>query len=281
MDRPIVSICMSTYNHELFIYDAVEGVLNQQTGFPIELVIGEDLSEDNTRSNCETLASKYPGVIRLLDSDRKYGQCENLYRIIQSCRGKYIALCEGDDYWTDMYKLKKQVDFLESHPDFVMCFHKVNTVDDHNTIMESVEENEEVKVYDGADLFHVFVSTLSLMFRNCLHEFPREFFCIKSTDAFIVGMLSGFGKGADLGFIGGHYRKHSRGCYNSLSIYHRYRQSLKTRKFMRKSPYFNKFQKAEINRELLRRAVMYMKVFLKRYDLVSFFKILYVYLIAW
>jgi len=111
----IVSVCMITYNHENFIREAIEGVLMQKTDFPIELIIGEDCSTDNTRSIVLEYASKYPEIIRPLLPEKNLGVMKNFIETLLAAIGKYIALCEGDDYWTDPYKLQKQVDFLEAN----------------------------------------------------------------------------------------------------------------------------------------------------------------------
>ena len=120
----VVSVCMITYNHENFIREAIEGVLMQKTDFPIELIIGEDCSTDNTRKIVVEYANKYPNIIRLLLPDYNLGMMKNFVETLDAANGKYIALCEGDDYWTDPYKLQKQVDFLEANEEFVMCGHQ-------------------------------------------------------------------------------------------------------------------------------------------------------------
>lgn len=117
-DYPMVSVLMITYNHDLYIAQAIEGVLMQKVDFEMELVIGEDCSTDSTRAICSDYASKYPGRIRLLTSDRNHGMMPNFLRTLDSCSGKYIAMCEGDDYWIDPLKLQKQVHFLEANTDF-------------------------------------------------------------------------------------------------------------------------------------------------------------------
>lgn len=113
----MVSVCMITYNHELYIKQAIEGFLMQKCNFPIELVIGEDCSTDNTRQICENYAAKY-SQINLLSNKSNLGVMPNFVRTLQACTGRYIALCEGDDYWTDPLKLQKQVDFLEANEDY-------------------------------------------------------------------------------------------------------------------------------------------------------------------
>ena len=107
-----VSICMITYNHESYIKQAIEGVLMQKTNFDFELVIGEDCSTDSTRLICEEYANRETQIC-LLPSKSNLGVMPNFTRTLKACTGKYIALCEGDDYWTDPFKLQKQVNILE------------------------------------------------------------------------------------------------------------------------------------------------------------------------
>lgn len=118
MDSPLVSVCMITYNHEPYIAKAIEDVLMQKADFPIELVIGEDCSTDRTRKIVLDYKNKYPEIIRVISSDKNIGAIKNLLRTEKSCSGKYMAYCEGDDYWTDSFKLQKQIEFLEANPDY-------------------------------------------------------------------------------------------------------------------------------------------------------------------
>ncbi len=115
--EPLVSIKMTTYNHASQIAQAIEGVLQQETNFPFELVIGEDCSTDGTRDIVLEYQKKHPDIIRVITSNRNVGAKKNGFRIEKACRGKYVAFCEGDDYWYHMQKLQKQVDYLESHPE--------------------------------------------------------------------------------------------------------------------------------------------------------------------
>lgn len=122
--EPLLSVVTITYNHEQYIAKCIEGVLMQKVNFPIEFIIAEDRSPDGTRAICEEYAEKYPDLLRLVTSEFNVGVVENEQRAFMAARGKYIATCEGDDYWTDPDKLQKQVDFLESHPEFSVCFHR-------------------------------------------------------------------------------------------------------------------------------------------------------------
>lgn len=118
--NPLVSIRTSAYNHGPYIKQCIEGVLMQRTNFPFEYIIGEDFSNDETREIVFEYAKKYPNIIRVITADYNVGSRANGRRCIQACRGKYMAICEGDDYWIDPLKLQKQVDFLEKHPEYVM-----------------------------------------------------------------------------------------------------------------------------------------------------------------
>lgn len=122
MTEPLVSVKMITYNHAPYIAQAIEGVLQQKTNFPFELVIGEDCSTDGTREIVFEFQKKYPDIIRVITSDTNVGMRKNSYRTTKACRGKYVAFCEGDDYWHHPDKLRKQVEYLESHPECGMVF---------------------------------------------------------------------------------------------------------------------------------------------------------------
>jgi glycosyltransferase involved in cell wall biosynthesis len=126
-DTPLVSICCITYNHESFIRDAIEGFLMQKTEFLIEIVIHDDASTDNTAEIIKEYAEKYPSLfVPIYQYRNQFSQgikpLPNF--VFPAARGKYIALCDGDDYWTDPFKLQKQVDFLESNPEVGLVFTK-------------------------------------------------------------------------------------------------------------------------------------------------------------
>ena len=126
MLRPLVSVAMITYNHESYIRKAIECVLAQKTDFPFELVIGEDFSTDGTREIVLDYAARYGDKIRLVTSESNVGMHKNCYRTEQACEGKYIAYCEGDDYWQRDDKLQLQTDYMEKHPDCGLVFSDYN-----------------------------------------------------------------------------------------------------------------------------------------------------------
>jgi len=122
MSEPLVSVKMLTYNHAPYIAQAIEGVLMQKTTFPFELVIGEDCSTDGTREIVFDYAKRYPDIIRVVTSEQNVGAKKNSARVNEVLRGKYIAWCEGDDYWHRDDKLQIQVDYLEKNLDYgVVC----------------------------------------------------------------------------------------------------------------------------------------------------------------
>ncbi|SFN33009.1 glycosyltransferase [Salegentibacter flavus] len=122
MKEITVSIFMLTYNQENFIAQAIEGVLMQKTSFVYQLVIGEDCSTDKTREICKEYATKFPEKIKLLLNEKNIGLGANYVKTYAECTGKYLAICDGDDYWIDPLKLQKQVDFLEKNPDYKIIY---------------------------------------------------------------------------------------------------------------------------------------------------------------
>jgi len=123
----LVSVFCTTYNHEAYIKEAIEGFLIQKTTFPIEVIIHDDASTDKTAEIVRSYAEQYPDkIVAILQKNNQFTNGIDVYKafIWPRARGKYIALCEGDDYWTDPYKLQKQVDFLEKNRSFTFCVHR-------------------------------------------------------------------------------------------------------------------------------------------------------------
>lgn len=120
--EPLVSVCMTTYNHEPYLVEAIEGVLMQRAPFGVELVLGEDCSTDGTAVICRAYAERWPDRVRLVTGPCNVGWRANYRRTLAACRGRYVAFCDGDDRWTDPDKLRRQVERLESVPSCGMCF---------------------------------------------------------------------------------------------------------------------------------------------------------------
>lgn len=179
--HPVVSVQMITYNHEPYIRQAIEGVMMQKTDFEFELIIGEDCSRDRTREICFEYQKRHPDKIRVLwwhENVSKHGG--NGRRCRARCRGEFIALCEGDDYWTDPYKLQKQVDLLRKHATATFCFcgSKVLEQETGEVIVWNSNGNRQSRLIRGKEFFdhHLFggrgcggfgfLMTATVMFRR-------------------------------------------------------------------------------------------------------------------
>lgn len=197
---PLVSICCLTYNHESYIKQALDSFLMQQTNFAFEIVIHDDASTDNTAKIIEEYTQKYPKIFKpLLQTENqrsKFGGGMNPRFNFPRARGKYIAVCEGDDYWTDLLKLQKQVDFLESNTEYVLCFHKIKILKPNGELVDDFITKVPKKHQNLIDLAGLgnYIHTPSVMFKNILKEFPEEFFRSPFGDFFIYLLLAEHGK---------------------------------------------------------------------------------------
>ena len=134
-ESPLVSVCVLTYNHEDYLKTAIDSILMQQVDFQIEILVHDDASADSTQEILREYDNKYPGLFKLLlrkenIRSKTGGGINPRYNYTRS-KGKYIALLEGDDYWTDPNKLKRQVDFLQANPDYFLCFHDCRYLHDN------------------------------------------------------------------------------------------------------------------------------------------------------
>lgn len=131
MNEVLLSVCIITYNQKEFIQQCIDGALFQNTSFKYEIIINDDNSTDGTSAICEAAAAQNPLQITYCRNIQNLGMINNWIESIKRCKGKYIALCEGDDYWTDPNKLQKQVDFLEANPEYSICFSGFKTLDEY------------------------------------------------------------------------------------------------------------------------------------------------------
>lgn len=196
---PFLAIWMVTYNHEKFIVQAVESVLMQQTDFDFKLFIGEDCSTDKTAEICKSLQRRYPDKIGLFLNEKNLGPNKNARQIYEACfqsGAKYIAMLEGDDYWTDPLKLQKQVEFLEKNLDFVLCFHQTNILKPNGEIINDFI----TKVPEGYETIETlarlgnYIHTPTVVYRNVLSIIPFEFEFSPIGDFFLYMMLAEHGK---------------------------------------------------------------------------------------
>lgn len=147
VQAPLVTVRTSAYNHGPFIRQCIESVLMQKTNFPFEYIIGEDCSTDETREIVLEMAKKHPDVIRVITSDQNIGAKGNGRRTFRASRGKYMAMCEGDDFWIDEYKLQKQFDYMEKHPECGICATLGIQRDEINNTPDTIKPEDGAKVY--------------------------------------------------------------------------------------------------------------------------------------
>lgn len=173
-----VSVIMLAYNHEPFIEQALNSVLEQETNFPYEILIGDDSSTDKTSKIIEEYANRYPEKITALNRPQNLGATRNLFDLITRAQGEYIAYLECDDYWTDKSKLQKQFCFLESNPRYIGCTHKISLVDSFGKpYSQSIFWISDKAEYTIADFGGIVLPGHgnSLMHRNIFREDPHKF----------------------------------------------------------------------------------------------------------
>lgn len=227
MNTPLVSVCCITYNHAQFIRKCLDGFLMQKTNFPIEILIHDDCSTDGTTEIIRDYEAKYPDLIfPLYEEENQYQKGKaaeiDLYNY-RRARGKYIAYCEGDDYWTDPLKLQKQVDFMEANPEYSVCWHRSKQF-----IVETgeyIEDKCQIVLGDkiGVDIdletyfTQWYTQPLTMLFRlDALEESWRKQYKLYRDQHEIYHLLKR-GRGYLFAFEGGIYVKHNGGIYTSLS----------------------------------------------------------------
>jgi len=226
---PLVSVCTATYNHAKYISQCLDSLLMQKTDFEYEMLIGEDDSKDGNRELCIEYAKKYPDKIRLFLNDRKNviyingrptGRW-NFINLLKNAKGKYIAICPGDDYWTVPNKLQKQADFLEKNPHCSICFHNAYTIREPQNVPSGKYGPSIYKPFFTLEdlLYQNFLPTSSVLFRNKLFdEFPPWYWTVPMGDWPLHLLNAQFG---DIGYF--HetmscFRIHDKGIWHSRSL---------------------------------------------------------------
>jgi len=211
---PLVSIWMITYNHENYIREAIDSILMQEVDFDYEIVIGEDCSTDGTREILLEYAEQYPEKFKLLLHDKNLGLIENMLTTFRACSGTYIATLEGDDFWTDPLKLQKQVDFLEEHEEYSMCYHAIDNVTSDGTYINTFTEPYDctaVELMTGQFI----MQTSSNMHRNIDLIYPDAFREENLFDPFLIHLYGFYGKAKYLSEIGpSKWRRHEKGLWS-------------------------------------------------------------------
>lgn len=227
-DTPLVSVRCITYNHESYITQALDGFLMQKTNFPFEVIIHDDASTDNTADIIREYEVKYPKIIKpIYETENQYSKHDgSIGRIMNAaCKGKYIAMCEGDDYWTDENKLQIQVDFLEKHSDFSLCSHRYKKYyqnenrweDDDYDSMFAKERDGFIITTEINYLKCWCTKTMTLMYRkNCIDINTLQKYKY-TRDIHLNYHLLSQGNGYCLPFTGAVYRINDGGIWGNLS----------------------------------------------------------------
>ena len=215
--RPWVTVCCTTYNHEAYLRDAIEGFLMQETDFPFEIIIHDDASTDGTAKIILEYEKEYPRLIRtIIQSENQYSKAGliNPRFVFPEAQGKYLALCEGDDYWTDPGKLQKQVTFLENNPDYVITYSDCQPFDENGIIDHDYRgARRDLTATELKRATPIF--TLTSCFRNVIGEVPLDLMSARYGDMVTWSLLGHHGKGKYLAEVSpSAYRVHDRGLHS-------------------------------------------------------------------
>lgn len=253
---PKISVVMITYGHEKFIRESIEGVLMQEGNFELELIIANDCSPDATDEIISEILKTHPkaGIISYFKHPNNIGMMANFIFALEQASGDYIALCEGDDYWTVKHKLQKQVDFLASNPEYVLCFHNAEIYNVTNNKKSLFVNEYHVSDYNAKDIFDTWlIPTASMVFKNVLDKKLPEFI-IKAThgDLAIQVYLNEFGKFYAFNDVMSVYRiNESSVTVNSFSSLKHNNAHVEQLKLM------NSFFKKKYNNQIKKRIFLY------------------------
>ena len=222
-NSPLVSVVCTTYNHAPYIAQTIEGFLIQETNFPIEIIIHDDASTDNTQDIIKKYAESYPTIIKPVLQAKNIWQNEGISPTFTiafpMAQGKYIAWCEGDDYWTDPLKIQKQVDFLEDNPDFAGCFHRVQFIYEEENRNPALSNTNQKEVVTFEDLvLKNSICTASFIYRNKQFAFPDWLKNSSVSDWTLFLLVANCGKLRFLEETMGVYRIHSGGLWTAADI---------------------------------------------------------------
>ena len=233
--KPLVSIICTVYNHESFLRNALDGFVMQKTNFPFEIIISDDASTDSSADIIREYEKKYPKLfVPFYYKENQYSKGIPFFAndLLAKSKGKYIALCEGDDYWTDPYKLQKQVDFLEANKDFAICATNAMQI---NGKTETILGYSEDCIFEHNDfILGNRISTLTVVFRNLPVVLDKNYRKCIIGDWPLWLLISEYGKVKQFKDITAVYRVHSQGEYSGSSDLKRRYMILKTQFYINK-----------------------------------------------
>ena len=236
MSKPILSICIITYNHEKFIRKSIESVCNQNTNFEIEIIVADDFSTDNTRAIILETTKKYNHTFNFIFQEKNVGPADNFIQLISSAKGKYIAYLEGDDYWTDDNKLQKQVDYLEANPNTSLIAHNYFSFDFASNKKTDHQFPQELLEFSFNGLINLYgVLSLTIVFRNYPNLFNTYISKFKDSpmgDLPLFYMLAEKGNLAKLPDVMACHVTHSGGTYSMIGYQKQLEKYTKTVEFI-------------------------------------------------
>ena len=230
---PIVSVVMITYGHQKFIKEAVNGVLKQKSHFEIELILANDASPDKTDEVVKEIIKSNPraSIINYIKHNKNIGMMPNFVLALQKCKGKYIALCDGDDYWTDSHKLQKHVDVMENNTDIVLTYHDSGIIDSTGKLIKPGHLYEARKRDFSSDELKtgVWILTQTMCFRNVIRNYNNWLLKVYNGDNVLTSLLGNYGRGVYLGDIEpSMYRIHESGVFSMKSDQEKKLRSIRT-----------------------------------------------------
>lgn len=221
MSQPVVSVCLITYKQEAYVKEAIEGILKQeQNGFKMEVVVGDDCSPDNTLAILKSYEEKHPELIRICNRDTNLGMHGNWAKTIEECTGKYISIIEGDDRWEDSQKLAKQVALLESNPSGSGCFSNAKVLDENGVFDEYNYVDKLGKDLDETTFFKLNanpIPTCTTLFRRSMFSgFKQSYYQSPFADWILHTSLIQNGSYLYLNECTSAYRKHGEGVWSGI-----------------------------------------------------------------
>ncbi|QBZ97890.1 glycosyltransferase [Flavobacterium sangjuense] len=258
-DKLLVSVDMITYKHEAFIKQAIDGVLMQETDFEYDLIISDDCSPDTTSQIVNEIIANHPKghIIKYFRHEKNLGMQENSFFALQQCKGKYVALCEGDDFWTDKTKLQKQIDFLEKNPELSFCFHKAFRFDSENESLNKVyPQNLNKTILNEEDFFAIpTIPTASVVFFNDI-KFPKLLH--SHPDMLLYATLLSKGNAGFIDEQMSSYRLYSHGISNRYSENWYLERRINELNIEKKYPDFSSKVRAQIAKIHINHVLLYL-----------------------
>lgn len=234
--KPLVSALILTYNHQDFIEDSLMGVIDQEGSFNLELIVANDNSKDQTGIIIKRIIKLYSSAfvrVKYICKDKNVGITEIVKEALRECRGDYIAVCEGDDYWTDPYKIQKQIKFLNENLEYIICGSKVTIKRLNGEEEENKKKIGEISFLDS--LYKNQFSTCSVVIRK---QRQLEIFFLKNFDDFYIKdwplwtSLLKYGKGYNLKEVTATYNEHKDGIFSGKALDEKLNFFLKDRMLM-------------------------------------------------